>query len=103
MRYKAQAVIAAVVAIGIGPAELSFAGGDVARPAGEPASQVSGPTGEVATPAVAWAGFSVLRSRTEVRRSFTSHRTRIVREWDGLDRLDPVDRALATGTRLAVS
>ena len=102
MRMKAQAVVAAFVAIGIGPAELSFGGQDVARPVVAPAPAPAGSAVEAMHVSAA-SGFSVLRSRTEVRRTLVDHRTRIVREWSELDRLDAVDHALATGTRLAVS
>jgi hypothetical protein len=88
MRIKAQAVVAAIVAIGIGPAELSFAGQDVAS-----APEVSAEVFEASAVAVQ-------RSRTQLRRTLIDSRTRLVRHAADFDRLD---RAMATGSSLVVA
>lgn len=86
MRIKAQAVVATIVAIGIGPAELSFAGQDVAS-----APEVSVEVFEAS------AG---KRSHTQLRRTLLDARTRMVRHSADFDRLD---RVMATGYSLVVA
>jgi hypothetical protein len=87
MRIKYQAVFAAIVAIGIGPSELSFAGEEF---------QTTSPVTSIQS----WEASVVKPSRTQIRREVVDARTRMVRSESDLDRLG---QAMESGTPLVLA
>jgi hypothetical protein len=87
MRCKSHAVFAAIVAIGIGPSELTFAGEEC---------QTTSPVTSIES----WEASVVKPSRTQIRREVVDARTRMVRSASDLDRLG---QAMESGTPLVLS
>ena len=87
MRCKSHAVFAAIVAIGIGPSELTFAGEEC---------QTTSPVTSIES----WEASVVKPSRTQIRREVVDARTRMVRSVSDLDRLG---QAMESGTPLVLS